>query len=430
MSKNKKPSAGNPPLSPEKYIKTKGRLLPIHECLINPDWEVVKTANIVIARMHPNGNITACIYSVDLSRSGVLGTDFHFNYEKSEYEEFISSIKEQFELQVVDYVLVHNIIFGAVDFADLFNIMPHKDFTKTTQYFLEEDTDDIEFIEIDFGKRGLPVFSDTDDDFDDDFEELEDEKYAYFKTLEPLERRMLFQEMSEKEPDINNHQDFIDLIKLANTIVYLDLCDPKIIEGYLAYWDKIFDLLIVEETELNDIELSSDDETNETLFDFIECAKYQMSSDSAEIDPKIKEIMKNYSNNPYMCYLYLKMINTEENNEIFATHLDQYCTQFPDYPLLKMENIRYRMKNNETITAKDILPKIIFKGRKEVTDFELYQYILLKTSVESKPGNFNFLQAIEDWTLDQPIDEEFKGQILVFLQMLKLEYLKEYFLKK
>ena len=63
MSKNKKPSAGNPPLSPEKYIKTKGRLLPIHECLINPDWEVVKTANIVIARKHPNGNITACIYS-------------------------------------------------------------------------------------------------------------------------------------------------------------------------------------------------------------------------------------------------------------------------------------------------------------------------------------------------------------------------------
>ena len=152
-----------------------------------------------------------------------------------------------------------------------------------------------------------------------------------------------------------------------------------------------------------------------------------MSSDSAEIDPKIKEIMKNYSNNPYMCYLYLKMINTEENNEIFATHLDQYCTQFPDYPLLKMENIRYRMKNKEAITAKDILPKIIFKGRMEVTDFELYQYILLKTSVESKPGNFNFLQAIEDWTLDQPIDEEFKGQILFFLQMLKLEYLNIHF---
>lgn len=429
MAKNKKPSGGQQPLSPEKYIKTKGRLLPIHECLMNPDWEAEKTANIIIARKHPNGNITSCVYSVDLARAGVFGTDYHFNYEKSEYDEFIRSIKKQLDLQVVDYVLVHNIIYGAIIFADLVNILPHKDFTKTTQYFLEEDTDDIEYIEIEFGKRGRPIFSDMEDDleddFDDDIDEEEDERYAYFKSLEPLERRMLFQEMSEKDPDFNNSQDFIDLIKLTNTIVYMDLCDPKIIEGYIAYWDKIFDLPIVEETELDDLE--SDEDIDETLFDFIERAKYQISSDSAEIDPKITEIMKNYSNNPYMCYLYLKTMNTEENNENFATHLNQYCSQFPDYPLLKIEYIRYRMKNNETITAKDILPKIIFKGRKEVTDFELYQYILLKTSVESKPGNFNYLQAIEDWTLDQPLDEDLIGQILFFLQMLKLEYLNIHF---
>ena len=117
MSKNKKPSAGNPPLSPEKYIKTKGRLLPIHECLINPDWEAVKTANIIIARKHPNGNCTVCVYLVDLGRAGVKGTDFHFNLDKSQYEEFVKLIKEQMEIQVVDYVLVHNIIFGAIDFA-------------------------------------------------------------------------------------------------------------------------------------------------------------------------------------------------------------------------------------------------------------------------------------------------------------------------
>lgn len=431
MAKNKKSNGGQQPLSPEKYIKTKGRLLPIHECLMNPDWEAEKTANIIIARKHPNGNITVCVYLVDLDRTGVKGTDFHFNLDKSQYEEFIKLVKEQMEMQVVDYVLVHNIIYGAVIFADLFDILPHKDFTKTTQYFLEEDTDDIEYIEIQFGKRGRPIFSDTEDDleddFDEDFEEVEDERYAYFKTLEPLERRMLYQEMSEKDLEINDHQAFIDLIKLANTIVYLDLCDPKIIEGYLAYWDKIFDLPIVEETELNNIELDSDDETNEALFEFIECTKYQRSSDSAEIDPKITEIMKNYSNNPYLCYLYLKMMNKEENSEIFVAHLNQYCSQFPDYPLLKMENIRYRMKNKEAITAKDILPKIIFKGRKEVTDFELYQYILLKTSVESKPGNFNYLQAIEDWTLDQPIDEDLIGQIVFFLQMLKLEYLNIHF---
>jgi hypothetical protein len=33
-------------LSPENYIKTKARSLPIYECIINADWEESKTAMV------------------------------------------------------------------------------------------------------------------------------------------------------------------------------------------------------------------------------------------------------------------------------------------------------------------------------------------------------------------------------------------------
>jgi len=35
-----------PMLSPENYIKTKARSLPIYECIVNADWEESKTAMV------------------------------------------------------------------------------------------------------------------------------------------------------------------------------------------------------------------------------------------------------------------------------------------------------------------------------------------------------------------------------------------------
>ncbi|MGH2643198.1 MAG: hypothetical protein ACRDE2_04565, partial [Chitinophagaceae bacterium] len=56
-----------------------------------------------------------------------------------------------------DYPLVHNIIYGAIEFAEDFGFFPHKDF-KTTQYILEEDDDRVELIDIEFGKEGKPFY--------------------------------------------------------------------------------------------------------------------------------------------------------------------------------------------------------------------------------------------------------------------------------
>jgi hypothetical protein len=53
-------------LSPENYIRKKARSLPIFECRVNGEWKESKMAQVLVARRHTNGNITACFYLVDL----------------------------------------------------------------------------------------------------------------------------------------------------------------------------------------------------------------------------------------------------------------------------------------------------------------------------------------------------------------------------
>jgi len=141
--------------SPESYIRTKARQLPILECLISNEWEETGIANIIISRKHTNGNITACFYLVDLYCLGIKDTHFLFNIAGKKYMEIIGRVEDYF--QRVSYPLVHNIIYSGLDFADEYGLKPHKDFTSTTRFMLEEDTDDIEQIDIVCGRDGKPL---------------------------------------------------------------------------------------------------------------------------------------------------------------------------------------------------------------------------------------------------------------------------------
>ncbi|HHU57361.1 MAG TPA: hypothetical protein GXZ39_03615 [Bacteroidales bacterium] len=53
--------------------------------------------------------------------------------------------------------MAHNIVFAGLEFADEFGFKPCRDFTSTTQYFLDEDTDAVPLMEIVCGMDGLPT---------------------------------------------------------------------------------------------------------------------------------------------------------------------------------------------------------------------------------------------------------------------------------
>ncbi len=144
------------PLSPENYILNRARNLPIYECLITENWQEAGMANILIARKHTNGHITCGLYLIDILCLGIKDTFYQFNISESEYDQIKEEFNDKGSAITCDYVLAHNIIYGAVEFADDYGFSAHKDFIKVTQYILEEDNEKVELMDIEFGRNGKP----------------------------------------------------------------------------------------------------------------------------------------------------------------------------------------------------------------------------------------------------------------------------------
>jgi len=151
------------------------------------------------------------------------------------------------------------LIFAANEFAAELGFKPHKDFTSITQYLLEEDTDDIELIEIECGHKGRPLFVKTENtpeaqasriikqleksagagnfdviygedidemDFDDEPDEdggLEDE----YNLMTYEEKINLFRELSVNGLEDINDDDKKRIVALADSIYYMDICIPR-----------------------------------------------------------------------------------------------------------------------------------------------------------------------------------------------------------
>jgi hypothetical protein len=138
-------------LSPENYIRQRSRGLPIHKCWITKDWREIGKTSIIISRKHTNGNISFCFYLVDLFCMGVKDTFFEFNTDERDLIERITENNGYNQFEEISYELAHNIIYSAIEFAEEYGFQPHKDFTRTTEFFLEEDDDRIKLINIECG---------------------------------------------------------------------------------------------------------------------------------------------------------------------------------------------------------------------------------------------------------------------------------------
>jgi hypothetical protein len=140
-------------ISPEKYIQTRARTLPIDKCYINIGWREARLANVFITRSHVTGNLTVGIYLVDLQCLGIKDTFYHFNIPAEKMDEWA----EKGGLVEIRYNLAHNIVYAGHDYAYEFGIAPHKDFA-ITKFILEEDDDNIELQDIETGgPEGKPM---------------------------------------------------------------------------------------------------------------------------------------------------------------------------------------------------------------------------------------------------------------------------------
>ncbi len=146
-------------ISPETYLRTKVRNLPIEACYINKNWQETGLASIIVARKHKTGNYTLGLFLVDTYALGVKDSVYKFSIPDEEFHEIIEHIYQDetmgSTIMMEEYTMVHNIIYGAIAFAEDNGFKPCREFS-ITRYILEEDTEDIELIEIEFGKNGKP----------------------------------------------------------------------------------------------------------------------------------------------------------------------------------------------------------------------------------------------------------------------------------
>ncbi len=443
-------------LSPENYIRQKARTLPVYECIVNSDWEDSRLVQLSIARQHTNGNITVVFYLVDLLCLGIKDTHFMFNVSKSEYREQFEKHDGQMSFQPINYELAHNIVYAGLEFAEDYGIKPHKDFTSTTRFMLEEDTEDIDLIDIECGRNGVPVymrgFFDDDatvqrtlaqlertagpgnyiflnddedlDEFDDDEydnDEFDDEEYD-----DDEFGRMSFDEKREKFLGLCTHIDELDkdnsviLMKLANSLVD-ELID---VDLHNKYYDEFYEKLNVNISEdpLEDYVLGI---TPGERIIFDEMKKrflhiYQLiPNDPDQAGAELKKFEKDSQGLPGTYFLELLLLQ-KQGSRNFSKRLKEYALKYPAYPL-----IRLIYETGQVIEGKEpseILDypfsfETFFPGRKTISEIEQVYFLTFHLFLATRGDDLNKTEAFDSVLGEFDLSEK-DYEILASLNMI------------
>lgn len=141
-------------ISPERFIRERMRSVKIGKCYMTSDFDSEQGLGyVVITREHTGGRLSFAAYLVDKWCIGVKKTFFNLRVDEDVVDTLLERLGTTTDLMEVGYNEAHNMVWGAVAFAEEAGIKPCKDFA-LTQYFLEDDTDDIPLIEYDYGRGG------------------------------------------------------------------------------------------------------------------------------------------------------------------------------------------------------------------------------------------------------------------------------------
>ena len=230
-SKNNSKGQKQPALSPYRFMREKARTLPVGKCYIAPpDWQESGMAHVIVTRVRPSGNLVMASFLVDTFCLGVKDAGYHENMTPYDFEQYLDNYKNGMGLEEISYNEAHNIIYGAMAFAEEGGIKPSKEFDPAG-YILEEDTDDIPLIEYDFGKNGkhflvvnpdrkeMPYYHTLKKNLGDDFEYVmpfgeeyeddsdDDDEYSPLSKIDSETIKKAFEGMSKWQEESDRHPD-------------------------------------------------------------------------------------------------------------------------------------------------------------------------------------------------------------------------------
>lgn len=140
-----------------KYIKEAARKVPIDKCYVNNDWPQSGMAQAVVTRKKKSGRYIIGIYLLDTFCLGLKNTLYLANAQEFELEELLEGINNSGQfVEETDSTLVQNLVYGAIEYAEELGFEPEKDFA--TSEFILDAVEDLDFIDIEFGKNGKPFY--------------------------------------------------------------------------------------------------------------------------------------------------------------------------------------------------------------------------------------------------------------------------------
>jgi hypothetical protein len=383
-------------LSPENYIRKKARSLPIFECLVNTEWEEQGVAHVVVARNHTNGNITVCMYLVDLYCLGIKNTQYLFNIPESDYQERKAEM-ENVVFEPISYEMAHNIVFAGLEYAEEYGFKPHKDFTSITQFMLEEDTEDVELIDIECGLNGKPFYVNGPNDDQAkikqvlaqlertagpgnyDFEILDEEgefgEDDEFDQMSLKEQRELFQKLYSRRDDLTDDEDE-QLWRLTEHVIQ-SIVSPELVDQYAEEYLDDFDFEIIDAVFTEDM-LGLPDHN----LSIGTCELFSQIHDTAEENPtQARLLLNDFRNetpeNPASYFLELIILRAEGAPD-FEEKVQKYHSKFPEYPLLNIlmkTSMFANLNDGDDEKIKEFTMQSVFAGRTWLHHIEAFNYL-------------------------------------------------------
>jgi len=341
------------------------------------DWEESQMCSIFITRKHVTGNVTLCIYLVDLGCLGVKDTDYKFNILYSDVEQMIKDAEEFLSIIEVPYELVHNIIYAGIEFADKYGFKPHKDFRTITSHFLEDDTEAIPLIDIECGgKDGKPIFIDDafdeeddeeEEDFDEDMELFNEELAKEISNMDREKQKEMFMELFHREENGERlpDEEKVRLIILTNFLIY-SLIDQNEVSEQLEKWEKKLNVGFVDEAELpNSLFIDVQSTDGEKLADLFYEAHSDIT-DSKNSKKSMAKLREETGEVPVIEFLELYELSRKGNSKKYAERMKEAYQKYPDYFMIQQY---YLLAKGEDCNVK-FLERLLTNQKQPVTFFE------------------------------------------------------------
>jgi hypothetical protein len=134
------------------------RVYPLHGCWIMDGWQDTGITPVIVARMQDNDRIMFGVYMVDYYCLGIKNAYTRVDYSRNRFERELPKLCANAPVSC-SVELAHELIYGALEYAEKLGFEPHPDFYKQKADQILDPVDAHPRTNgVTFGKDGKPLY--------------------------------------------------------------------------------------------------------------------------------------------------------------------------------------------------------------------------------------------------------------------------------